>query len=71
MTPSNQPARRRPFMTIKEAADLLGFDERTIRRWIASGALTAHRPGRQWRIAREALDEFLASHSNRRFPGAL
>ncbi len=71
MTKSSQTNRGPRFLTIKEVADLLNYDERTIRRWISSGALEAHRPGRQWRIARDALDVFLAIHSNRRFSGAL
>lgn len=71
MTQSSQRNRRPQFLKIKEAAGLLNFDERTIRRWIESGKLIAHRPGREWRISRDALDEFLASRSNRRFSGAL
>lgn len=70
ITPSR--SNRRPqFLKIKEAAELLNFDERTIRRWIESGKLIAHRPGREWRISRDALEEFLAARSNRRFSGAL
>ena len=71
MTKSSQTNRGPRFLTIKEVADLLNYSERTIRRWISSGALEAHRPGRQWRIARDALDVFLAAHSNRRFSGVL
>ncbi len=71
MTQSSQLNRRAQFLKIKEAAELLNFDERTIRRWIASGKLIAHRPGREWRISREILEEFLAAHSNRRFSGVL
>lgn len=71
MTKSSQTNRGPRFLTIKETADLLNYDERTIRRWISSGALEAHRPGREWRIAREALDEFLALSSNRRFSSVL
>ncbi len=71
MTKSSQTNRGPRFLTVKEVADLLNYDERTIRRWISAGALEAHRPGRQWRIARDALDVFLAAHSNRRFSGGL
>ncbi len=71
MTKSSQTNRGPRFLTVKETADLLNYDERTIRRWISSGALEAHRPGREWRISREALDEFLALSSNRRFSSVL
>jgi excisionase family DNA binding protein len=71
MTKSSQTNRGPRFLTVKETADLLNYDERTIRRWISSGALEAHRPGREWRIARKALDEFLALSSNRRFSSVL
>ncbi len=71
MTKSSQPNPRPRFLTIKETADLLNYDERTIRRWISAGTLEAHRLGRQWRIAQDALDVFLAAHSNRRFSGVL
>jgi excisionase family DNA binding protein len=45
--------------TIAEAAKILKVSEETIRRLIASGELQARRVGRQYRITREALDQFL------------
>ena len=71
MTKSSQPNSGARFLTIKQAADLLNYSEKTIQRWISAGTLEAHRPGREWRIAREALDEFLALSSNRRFSSVL
>ncbi len=53
MTKSSQTTRRPRFLTIKEVAELLNYSERAVRRWISSGALEAHRPGREWRIARQ------------------
>ena len=71
MTKSSQTNRGPRFLTVKQAAELLNYSERAVRRWISSGALEAHRPGREWRISREALDEFLALSSNRRFSSVL
>lgn len=41
------------------AADLLGVSPRTVDRWIASGALRAHRLGRLVRIALRDLEDFV------------
>ena len=49
------------FFTIAEVAECLGVAERTIRRWIKSGALVAHRFGRVVRIAEVDLRAFLAA----------
>jgi excisionase family DNA binding protein len=46
------------FYTPKEVATLLRVSERTVRRWIKDGKLSARRFGRQWRIPKEALDAF-------------
>jgi len=46
------------FYTPKEAAELLKVSERTVRRWIGEGKLSAWRFGRQLRIPVEALIEF-------------
>jgi excisionase family DNA binding protein len=45
-------------LTVAEAADREGVHERTVRRWIAAGALGdgAWQVGPQWRISSEALD---------------
>ncbi len=41
------------------AADLVGVDEPTIRRWVKSGQLAADKRGGRFRIARSALEPFL------------
>lgn len=46
------------FYTPREVATLLKVSERTVRRWIAHGTLTARRFGRQLRVPTEALDAF-------------
>ena len=42
----------------REAARRLGVSERTIRRWIGEGRLSARRYGRQLRISAGVLDGF-------------
>lgn len=50
------------LMSITEAADFVSVSDRTIRRWISTGELTAHRFGRQWRISRSDLLAFIHRH---------
>ena len=45
--------------SIKEVAGILRVSTKTIRRWVASGELTAHRIGRQWRISDADLQAFI------------
>lgn len=54
------PPAAQGMLSIKEAAELAHFSEKTIRKWVCSGALPASRPGRLWRISRDALTTFLA-----------
>jgi excisionase family DNA binding protein len=49
----------RPWMTIDEVAEQLSVHPETVRRWIRDGRLRVHRAGRQYRVTREALMEFL------------
>ena len=50
------------FYTIKTVAAALDVSTRTIRRWIATGDLTAHRVNGVVRIAEADLRAFLAMH---------
>ncbi|MBW7866338.1 MAG: helix-turn-helix domain-containing protein [Candidatus Hydrogenedentes bacterium] len=43
------------YLSIRDAAKMAGVSPSTIRRLIASGALTARRFGHQWRIPKTAL----------------
>src|SRR5690349_10138546 len=54
--------------TAREAAALLGVNERTVRRAIARGALSATRHGGSYRIWPADLADFQADHAT---PGAL
>jgi excisionase family DNA binding protein len=60
-------ARRAPqplpsFYTIGQVAEALGISTRTVRRWIANGALAVHRLDSVVRIAERDLIAFLAVH---------
>lgn len=50
------------FFTIAEVAEYLAVATRTVRRWIASGDLVAHRFRGMVRIAEEDLRRFLKAH---------
>lgn len=44
--------------TLKEIEDLLHVTRRTLYNWIKSGKLKAFRIGKEWRVTREALQDF-------------
>jgi excisionase family DNA binding protein len=48
------------FLTVKETAKLLRLSPISIRRYIASGQLSAERVGRGIRVRREAIEKFIA-----------
>lgn len=50
------------FLTVKEVADRLKLNPLTIYAYIRSGELKAVRFGRYYRLAQDALDEFIANH---------
>ena len=50
------------FYTIAQVAELLAISERSVRRWIATGELVAHKFGRGVRISETELKTFLALH---------
>ena len=47
------------LLTISQTAVHLQVSTKTIRRWIDSGELIAHRFGRQWRISEPDLQAFI------------
>ena len=57
-----------PLLTIPDVARILRCSERTVRRRIESGELRAVKVGRQYRVRRENLLEFLGGSGT---PGAL
>ena len=44
--------------TLKEIEDLLHVTRRTLYNWIKNKKLKAFRIGKEWRVTREALQEF-------------
>jgi len=48
------------FHTLKQVANRLQVNERTVRRWIAAGVLKAHKFGGVVRISEDDLRAFLA-----------
>lgn len=49
-------------MTTAQAAEYAGKTAKTVREWIASGALPASRRGKVLMVRREDLDAYLAGH---------
>ena len=47
------------LLTIGQVAEQLLVSTKTVRRWIKSGDLVAHRFGRQWRISESDLQTFI------------
>lgn len=47
------------LLTVEEVATYLGVKSITVYRWCREGRLPALKPGREWRVRRTALDEFL------------
>lgn len=53
-------SRRPTFLTILDLADQLQVSDKTVRRWIKSGELVAHKLGDQYRISEADLELFFA-----------
>ena len=51
------------IMTIADVAEYLGLHELTVRRLAREGAIPALKLGRQWRIKRDLLDEWIENRS--------
>ena len=48
------------LLTIKEVAEHLRVDPKTVRRWISDGQLAAYKLQREWRISDRDLRKFLS-----------
>jgi len=48
------------YLTVKQVISILQVSRRTMYRMIDSGKLPAYKLDRDWRIAKEDMDQFLA-----------
>jgi len=58
------------FLTLDEAAEILGVDYKTVYRLVRSGSLPAGKIGRVYRIKRADLDAYFESTKTQPTPGA-
>ncbi len=57
------PTKAPSLLSISEVAAYFQVSKKTVRRWIASESLHAHQLGRQWRVAPEEIERFLATRA--------
>ena len=55
----------RPFLSVKDVADLLKVGEAAVRHWIKASLLRAIKLGRESRSAPSDLEPFLQTRANR------
>lgn len=55
------------FYTVEEVMQVLDIKtKRTIYDWIRTGRLKAFKAGREWRVTREAMDEYITQNTGKR-----
>lgn len=54
-----------PILTIKDVANYLKVNERTIYRLAASGELPGFKVGNSWRFKQNELEQYIAARHNR------
>ena len=54
-----------PIMTIDQAAEYLGLDSLVLRRLARAGEIPAFKVGRQWRLMKKLVDQWLADEAER------
>jgi excisionase family DNA binding protein len=52
-------ARGKHLLEVPDVAEYLGIQQTTVQRWCREGSLPCMKIGKEWRIRREALEEFL------------
>ncbi|HZC19537.1 MAG TPA: helix-turn-helix domain-containing protein, partial [Rubrobacteraceae bacterium] len=52
-------AQGKKLLDVEDVAEFLGVQETTVQRWCREGSLPCMKIGKEWRLRREALDEFL------------
>ena len=53
-------------MTLKEVADYLHLNERTIYKWAQEGTIPASKLGSTWRFRKSEIDAWVEEHKNLR-----
>jgi excisionase family DNA binding protein len=59
MKPPASPPKPARMLTVDAVAEHLDVSTKSVRRWVASGALVAHRMGRLLRVSPDNLRSFL------------
>lgn len=54
------------YYSIEEVAKMLKVAYLTVYRWIQSGKLLTHRAGKQYRVKKEILDDFITNHERKK-----
>lgn len=57
MTQPTMRSHRPALLTVPEVAAQLRVDPATVRRWITIGRLPATKPGRDYRVSQDAVDQ--------------
>jgi excisionase family DNA binding protein len=52
-------ARGKHLLDVEDVAGYLGVEQTTVQRWCREGSMPAMKIGKEWRIRRDALDQFL------------
>ncbi len=55
---------QKEWLTAEDISEMLGVPVDSVRQWIRDRRLKATRPGRQWLVKREDLEQFLRDNSN-------
>lgn len=52
------------YLSLKEAAEILGFHRETVREWADKGLIRAYFIGKRWLFTAADINEYVQSHSN-------
>ena len=52
------------FMTLKEVAEYLQLNERTLYKWVQKGSIPASKLGSTWRFRRSEIDTWVETKKN-------
>src|ERR671914_1013508 len=56
------PYKQKDLLSVEDVARYFGVGQMTVYRWCKEGRLQCIKLGKQWRIRREALEDFLSQH---------